>query len=127
MLRYVPTSSTAAEPLTQALWRLTNPAPASGETVAMFAIVQRESDGSLWLEVDTEFTIPVHADAVLDGLADILQPWIDAGNLPPTTNSSLEAFIYSKRGGAMTPWEAFPQLFHDLSKTAPEIEPFIYL
>ncbi len=74
-----------------------------------------------WLIVDTTFTIPVHADAELDGIADILQPWIDAGQLPADTNTTLAAFIESKRGQMLTVYDAFPQLFKGLSKSWQEM------
>ena len=74
-----------------------------------------------WLVVDTTFTIPVHAEAELDGIADILQPWIAEGYLPVDTNDTLVAFIESKRGQMLTVYDAFPQLFKDLSKTRQEM------
>ena len=122
MIRYVPTSTNAAQPLTEALWSLSRPPQVRDpkDTRAMFGIITA-IDGSVWLLVDTTFDIPVHADAELDGIADILQPWIDAGNLPADTNATLAAFIQSKRGQRMVPWEAFPQLFKDLSKTYAEM------
>jgi hypothetical protein len=71
--------------------------------------------------VDTTFTIRVHQDAVLDGIADILQPWIDDGSLPPNTNDNLSAFIESMRGQMLTVYDAFPQLFKDMSKDTAEM------
>ena len=62
-------------------------------------------------------SIPVHADAILDGIGDVLQPWIDAGHLPPDTNTTLAALIESKRGQSLVVYEAFPQFFKDQSKT----------
>lgn len=122
MIRFVPTSASAAVPLTEALWGLSRPTEVRGarDTRAMFAIVTA-TDASVWLMVDTEFDIPVHQDAVLNGIADVLQPWIDEGVLPADTNATLAAFIQSKQGQRMIPWEAFPQLFKDLSKTYAEM------
>lgn len=122
MIRFVPTSSSSAVPLTEALWGLSRPTEVRGarDTRAMFAIVTA-TDASVWLMVDTEFDIPVHQDAVLNGIADVLQPWIDSGELPSDTNEVLAAFIESKRGGRMIPWEAFPQLFKDASKSREEL------
>lgn len=122
MIRFVPTSASAAVPLTEALWGLSRPTEVRGarDTRAMFAIVTA-TDASVWLMVDTEFDIPVHQDAVLNGIADVLQPWIDEGVLPEDTNETLGAFIESKRGQRMIPWEAFPQFFQDASKTREEL------
>ena len=123
MIRYVPTSGAiVCEALTGALWGLARP-PAlrsDKDTQKMFGAITC-LNGSVWLQVDTEFDISVHQDAELDGIADILQPWIDAGQLPTDANVVLEAFVKSKRGQRMIPWEAFPQLFQDLSKTHAEM------
>ena len=122
MIRYVPSS--AAEALTVALWGLARPAHlrTDSDTWGMFGFVDDLQTPSIrWLEVDTEFTIQVHAEAELDGIADILQPWIDDGSLPANTNTLLAAFIESKRGQSLTVYDAFPQLFKDLSKTQAEM------
>jgi hypothetical protein len=74
-------------------------------------------DGSKWLRVNTEFSVPVHPGAILDGIADILQPWIDGGQLPADTNEVLAALVETKRGQRLVVWEAFPNLFQNLSKT----------
>lgn len=118
MIRYVPSSAAAA--LTTALWGLARPAHlrTPADTSEMFGWVDdRQTPPKRWLEVDTEFTIGVHPEAELDGIADILQPWIDAGQLPADTNTVLAAFIESKRGQQLRVYDAFPQLFKDLSKS----------
>ena len=79
------------------------------------------TDGSVWLLVDTEFDISVHSDAELDELVDILQPWIDSGELPTNTIVTLTNYINDHRNRRMIPWEAFPQLFKDMSKTYDEL------
>lgn len=119
MIRFVP--GTQVEPLTRALWRLAVPDPETGATDQMFEVVTAVDDGSLWLMVDTTFTIRVHELAVLDGIADILQPWIDDGSLPADTNEVLAAFVESKRGQDLTVYEAFPQLFKDMSLTTAQM------
>lgn len=87
----------------------------------MFDVISAVDDGSLWLRVDTTFTIRVNQDAVLDGIADILQPWIDSGHLPADTNTTLAAFVESKRGQDLTVYDAFPQLFKDMSLTTSQM------
>lgn len=79
------------------------------------------TDSSIWLEIITTFGIPVHSEAVLDGIADVLQPWIDEGTLPADTNEVLAALIESKRGQHLTVWDAFPPFFKDQSKTHQEL------
>lgn len=119
MIRYVP--GTQVEPLTRALWRLAVPDPETGATDKMFEVVTALDDGAMWLMVDTTFTIRVHQNAVLDGIADILQPWINDGSLPANTNEVLEAFVESKRGQDLTVYDAFPQIFKDMSLTTAEM------
>lgn len=118
MIRYVPSS--AAESLSDALWALTRPPQVRqpGDTSKMFPWVDDlQTPSKRWLIVDTTFTIPVHVEAELDGIVDILQPWIHSGHLPADTNATLAAFIESKRGQMLTVYDAFPQLFKDLSQS----------
>ena len=122
MIRYVPSS--AAENLSDALWGLTRPPQYRGEadTNKMFAwIDDLQSPPHRWLIVDTAFTIPVHAEAELGDIADILQPWIDDGHLPPNTNTELAELIEANRGQTLIVYDAFPQLFKDMSKTYEEM------
>lgn len=115
-LRYVPSS--AAESLSAALWGLSRPPAVRAEdaTQFLFGWVQ-DSQGSRWLEVDTDFEMRIHPDAVLDGIADILQPWIDAGHLPADTNTTLAALVESLRGQRLVVYDAFPDLFKQMSKS----------
>lgn len=113
MIRYVPSS--AADALSRMLWTLADPQPTRG-TTAMFPTV-RALDDSLWLQVETTFSVPVHPDAVLDGIADILQPWIDQGHLPADTNTVLAALVESLRGQRLVVYDAFPDLFKQMSKS----------
>lgn len=116
MIRYVPSS--AAEPLSQALWSLSRPPALRTEQDTQYLFGWENAlDASRWLVVDTEYEIIVHTEAELGGIADILQPWIDAGHLPADTNTQLAALIESKRGQQLVVYDAFPQLFKDMSKT----------
>jgi hypothetical protein len=84
----------------------------------MFAVIEdAQASPQHWLVVDTDFTIRVHPDAELGDIAQILQPWIDAGHLPADTNTQLAALIESKRGQRLIVYDAFPQLFKDMAKT----------
>lgn len=101
-----------------ALWGLSRPVSVrlSDDTQYLFPWITA-SDDSRWIMVDTGYAIPVHEEAVLDGIADILQPFIDGGQLPAETNEQLAAFIESKRGQSLVVYEAFPQFFKDQAKT----------
>lgn len=114
MIRYIPAS--AAEALSLALWGLARPPEVRGEDDTRFLFPWITAlDGSLWLAVETEYSILVHEEAVLDGIADILQPFIDAGQLPTDTNDNLASYIEANRGQVITVYSAFPQLFKDQS------------
>lgn len=117
MTRYIP--ATAAEPLSAALWRLSDP-HGVGQTHELFGWLDG-LQGTRWLVADTTFTIAVHPYAELDGIADILQPWITQGFLPANTNENLAALIASKRGDQLVVYDAFPQLFKDMSKSHAEM------
>ena len=116
MIIYTPSS--VAESLSQALWALARPPAfqADNHTKFLFGWVVA-TDGTTWLEVDTEFQIRVHPNAELGDIATILQPWIDQGSLPADTNDKLAALVESLRGKRLVIYDAFPQLFKDLSKT----------
>lgn len=112
MTRYIP--APAAQPLSNALWGLSRPVMLRSENDTQFLFPWVTAlDGSLWLLVDTEYSINVHEEAVMDGIADILQPFIDGGQLPADTNEVLALFIESKRGQRLVVYEAFPQFFKD--------------
>jgi hypothetical protein len=116
MIRFVPSS--AAEPLSQALWSLSRPPAirAEQDTQYLFGWVNALNQTS-WLMVDTEYEINVHPEAELGGIAAILQPWIERQELPTDTNTQLAALVESKRGQKLVVYDAFPQLFKDMSKT----------
>ena len=120
MLRFIPTTNTAGPQLIAALWRLSRTEPGEQDTQG-FGTLNTALDGSVWLAVDTDYEVNVHQDAVLDGIADILQPWIDAGHLPADTNTTLAALVESLRGQRLVVYDAFPQLFKDMSKTHAEM------
>lgn len=120
MNRFVPSS--AAEPLSNALWGLSRPPETRGpnDTQYLFGWITA-LDGSRWLVVDTEYEVNVHQDTVLGDIAAILQPWIDAGHLPADTNTELAALVESLRGKRLVVYDAFPQLFKGMSKTREEM------
>lgn len=110
MKLFIPAS--AAEPLSLALWGLSRPPElrTPNDTQYLFPWITA-LDGSRWLVVETEFQIAVHAEAKLGEIAGILQPYIDAGDLPANTNAQLAALVESKRGQKLVVYEAFPALF----------------
>jgi hypothetical protein len=116
--RYIPSS--AAESLSAALLRLSDPHPEGKVSQFLFGSIL-DLHGDKWLMVDTTLSLPLHAEAELNGIADILQPWIDGGHLPADTNTNLAALVESKRGSRLVVYDAFPQLFKDMSKTREEM------
>lgn len=116
MIHYIPSS--VSEDLSRELWSLARPITIrhDGDTEFMFGWTD-DVNGQRWIEVHDDFSILVHAEAELGGIAAILQPWIDQGNLPADTKTQLAALIESKRGQRLVVYDAFPQLFKDMGKT----------
>ncbi len=115
MIVYIP--STVAGLLSDRLWGLACPPEnRQGDTIQMFGWLNA-LDNSRWIIVDTDFSVTVHPDAVLDGIADILQPWINEGLLPHNTNENLAALVQNLRGQQLTVYDAFPPLFKSMAKT----------
>jgi hypothetical protein len=120
MTRFVPTSSRAvAETISANLWSLSRPESVRlpGEVSAFWCDLRSDAAGNWWLRVDTEESIPMHSEAVLNGIADIL------GNAGVTQAEidALDALIITSRGQQLTPWQYFPQSFKDASKEEHEI------
>lgn len=125
MIRFIPSS--AAEPLSQALWSLSRPPAIRAEQDTQFLFGWVDAlDGSRWLMVDTEYEINVHPDALPEGLLPtqillILANHIDAGLLPASVEDDLTDLVASRLGGRLVVYDAFPQLFKDMSKTREEM------
>ncbi len=117
MTRYVPSS--VAPVLSEAMWRLSVPALATRSTRYLFAWIT-SLDGSQWLIVDPEQVINVHAEAELGEIAEILAPWVGHG-ITQGDIDDLAGVVESHRGGTMAPWEFFPPMFKDLSKSHEEM------
>lgn len=110
MTKYIP-APMAAE-MSVALWDLARPASlrTPEDTSEMFRPVQA-TDGKMWLEVETDFQIVIHPDAVLGDIGPILQAYEDAGDLPAGTVSGLEAYVLAHRGQLVTVYDVFPDFF----------------
>lgn len=108
---YIP--STKAKELSEALWALARPPQVRRESDITSSLFPRitDLDGGKWLVVSDDCVITVHPEAELNGMAGILQPWIDEGLLPAETNNELANFVESKRGQWLVVYEAFPSLF----------------
>jgi hypothetical protein len=115
MILFIKTS--VASELSAAMWALSKPQPPSAEDTQFCFPWVRALDGIDYLEVKTDFAIYVDRSAELGSIADILQPWIDGGQLPADTNTQLAALVESKRGESLVVYDAFPQLFKTMSKT----------
>jgi hypothetical protein len=116
MIIYIPSS--AAELLSSEIWSLTRPPPVQGgnATKYLFGWID-DVVGQRWIEVHDDCSIVIHLDADIGGIADILQPWIDAGKLPADTGTQLATLLDSKRGQRVVVYDVFPQLFKDMAKT----------
>lgn len=114
MTRYLPSS--AATDLSAALWSLSRPVRSEQDTQFLFPWITA-LDGTQWLAVQDDYEINIHPDAELGGIATLLRPFIDAGQLPADTLDQLNALIDAKRGQRLVVWDAFPQLFKSMSKT----------
>ena len=119
MIRYVPSSS--AETLSDALWSLAVPLASRGEntTKQLFPWVM-DTQGNQWLVVETTYQIKVHPAADMEGIRTILERWIGRG-ITQLDIDALADLVASKRGQSLTPWEFFPKVFQDLSKSREEI------
>jgi hypothetical protein len=112
MIVFMPISSAAISSALLALSRAPD-APDDGQSVFP---VFKAVGGSLWMQVETEYEIEVHQNAVLNGISDILQPYIEREELPADTNEQLALLVESLRGQSLVVYNAFPQLFKDASK-----------
>ena len=117
-LLYIPAAQ--ADALSRALFRLER-VPLPGEVTQSVFTSITDLRGEKWLCVVPSYSLHVREDAELNGIADILQPWIEGGHLPAETNTQLAALIESKRGQSLVVYDAFPQLFKDMSKTRDEM------
>lgn len=117
--RYVPcTSAENGDAMSRHLYDLSRPPGVKqpGETEFLFARCM-DAAGVTWLEVVTDYVIPVHVDAELDGIGPLL-----AGvGISQAEIDDLDALIQSKRGSTMTPWDYFPAALKAASKTFDEI------
>ncbi len=121
MIRYVPVSggSETAQTLSVAMWELhRTPEQIAAEATSRCFDIVTALDASIWLVCDTELTVAVHAEAVIDGIGPIL---LGAGR-PQNEVNAIEQAIIAARGGEMNLWTHFPQVFKDVSKTRAEME-----
>ena len=116
---FIPTSSQAvADELSGQLWSLSRtPQARTNEVTSRLFGTRTDANGKVWLEVITDYAIPDHAEAVLDGIAPILA----GAGLGEADIADLEALVISLRGQFITPWQFFPQVFKDAAKLEHEI------
>lgn len=120
MNKYLPvTSESSGRALSCALWGLTRPPQVRQPAEAnddMFDVVC-DAAGQWYLEVDSEFDIPVHPLAEIDGIADIL---LGAG-LSQGEVDQLESLVIALRGQRMRSYDYFPAVFKSAAKTWEQI------
>jgi hypothetical protein len=125
MIRYVPSS--AAESLSNALWSLSRPPQVRDPNDTQFLFPWITAlDGSRWLMVDTTLSLPIHPDALPQGYLPtpillILAKYIDAGHLSQFDEDYLTDLVTANLGGRLVVYDAFPQLFKDMSKDHAEM------
>lgn len=119
MTRFVPCSSLeVAQTLSAHLWSLSRPPQVRGDEATAYLFDWRtDAQGVTWLAVVTDYAIPVHGDAVLDGIADILS----GAGIGAQEITELEQTVLARRGQTLTPWQFFPQVFQHASKLQTEI------
>lgn len=95
-----------------ALWSLARPADlrTPEDTSEMFHVLEA-TDKRLWLEVQTDFEILIHPDAVLGAIGPILQPYENDGSMPAGTVAGLESYVTAHRGQRVTVYDVFPDFF----------------
>lgn len=114
MIVYIP--GARVREMSELLWRQLG----ADRDGSMFP-VKTMTDGSTWMMVETTASIAVSQYAELDGMADLLQPYVDAGELPASALTDLDALIQSKRGQMLVLWEAFPALFQNAAQTGAQL------
>ena len=125
MTYYVPTSGELpAEILSRALFALARPlALQPPDSIQDAFTVIQALNGSYWLVVPDEFTLVMHPEAEIDGIATVLQPWENNGSLPPGTISDIDSWIQATRvlpsiqERTFCPWSCFPSFFTSRAKT----------
>jgi len=80
------------------------------------------TDGSVWLAVDTDMTVPVHSDADASPVAEILEPFVEAGAITWLEVLGLFDLIEVTRGQSLNVWESFPQYWMNLAKSEEELQ-----
>lgn len=120
MIQFVPCSSLeVAQALSAHLWSLSRPPQVRGdETTAYLFGWRTDAAGTVWLCVIPDYEIRVHAEAVLDGINGILA----GAGIAPEEIATLEQQVLDARGGVLTPWKYFPQVFKDAAKEEHEIQ-----
>jgi hypothetical protein len=123
MIKYVPTSNLAvALELSNSLWALTRPTNIRDpkDTSYLFG-TKTMADGSIWMVVDTDFTIPVHIDADSSPIIDILQPFVGSNNITAQELSSISNIVASSKGQKLNVWQSFPAYWKNLAKTREQL------
>lgn len=120
MIHFIPVSSPeVGKDLSYALWSFTRPpqvrVPAELQD-DMFAVVV-DAGGQWYLAAQDDFDIPVHAEAEIVGIADIL---LGAG-LSQTEVDQLASLVVALRGQRMRPYDYFPAVFKDAAKLETDI------
>jgi hypothetical protein len=115
MIQYIPAAS--AEALSEALYALSRPPGVRHEKDTRFLFGRRlDKTRAKLIEVDDAEVIYIHPQAELNGIADILEPFILAKVLPANTNAALADYVNLHRGEQVLLWDVIPDYFKGLAK-----------
>lgn len=117
MIRYI--KSSKADQLSNALWSLVRPDSIreDQDTQYLFGWIT-DTNGDGWLEAETDYTIRIHAEANLNKIATLMQPWVDEEILSSDDLIGLSDAVASHKasGEPLNVYDSFPQFFKDASK-----------
>jgi len=117
MMKFVPASK--VRELSEALFALSRPPSVRkpGEVTSAACAVRTDLKGDTWIELDDQREVYVHPVATLGEIPEILQPFIDAEEIPADTVQQLQALVDASRGTRIKVYPRFPQPFQDASLT----------
>lgn len=115
MRRFIPAAAGAR--LGEALQGLSRPLEVrmAGEVTTAMCAVRTDLKGDTWIELDDQREVYVNPQATLGEISQILQPFVDAGEVPPDTIMQLQALVDASRGTCIQIYPRFPQRFRDAS------------
>lgn len=121
MIKYVPASKNTE--LSVELFALSRPPSERmpGEVTGFLCSLQKDLKGGLWVKLDDQRQVKVHALANLEGIAKLVQPLMAAGVLAPNTLVILQQKLDAGRGGWINVFDALPDEIKAQAKELPQM------